>query len=127
MELYIGGYCQGKLDYVKEKKKIREDSLVADGRTCKLEEVYEKPVINQFHLFLKRMLEDGQEVYEILENIMLRNPKVLIICDEVGMGIVPFQKEDRVYRETVGRSCCYLAEKSETVERIVCGIGIKLC
>ena len=46
-----------------------------------------------------------------------------IVCDEVGSGVVPMEKTDRLWRERVGRTCCDLAEKADTVVRVFCGIG----
>ena len=42
---------------------------------------------------------------------------------EIGSGIVPLEKEDRIYRETVGRMLCRAVKKADRVERIACGIG----
>lgn len=127
MELYIGGYCQGKLDYVKKKKNIADDTSIAMGADCEIEEVFIKPIIYQLHLLIKRMLSENENIEQFLQKLLDRNPHVIIICDEVGMGIVPFEKEDRRYREEVGRSCCFLAKRAESVERVLCKIGMKLC
>lgn len=50
----------------------------------------------------------------------------IIICDEVGNGIVPASPAEREYRERVGRILITLAQKAEEVERVICGIGQKL-
>ena len=47
----------------------------------------------------------------------------ILICDEVGSGIVPLERKDRIYREAVGRVLCAAVAKSDRVERILCGIG----
>ena len=49
-----------------------------------------------------------------------------VICDEVGCGVVPLDREERVWRERVGRTCCALAERAERVERLLCGIPMTL-
>ena len=36
--------------------------------------------------------------------------------------MIPLQKEDRLYREAVGRLCILLAKEAEQVIRLVCGI-----
>lgn len=60
---------------------------------------------------------------EIINDIYEANPDIILICDEVGGGIVPLKKEDRIYRETVGRALCCAVKKSDRVERVMCGIG----
>lgn len=60
---------------------------------------------------------------EIINDIYEANPDIILICDEVGGGIVPLKKEDRIYREAVGRALCCAVKKSDRVERVMCGIG----
>ena len=42
--------------------------------------------------------------------------------DEIGCGIVPMEKSERVWRENAGRCGCIIAANSVKVIRIVCGI-----
>jgi alpha-ribazole phosphatase len=51
-----------------------------------------------------------------------QNPDLILICDEVGNGIVPVEKSERDYRECVGRVLCMLAKEADSVERVQCGI-----
>lgn len=48
--------------------------------------------------------------------------KRVVICDEVGWGIVPLDAGERAWREAVGRLCCELALRADVVVRMVCGI-----
>ncbi len=63
---------------------------------------------------------------EFTEKLIVQNPSAIIICNEVGYGIVPMDKADRIYRETVGRCLCRLAAHSTSVEKIICGLGMKI-
>lgn len=54
------------------------------------------------------------------------NPDIVIVSNELGYGIVPVEKADRMWREAVGRLCTCLAARSEMVVRVVCGIGMRL-
>ena len=142
MEVYFGGAFQGKLEYVLEKK-------VADGAGCSLKDIKEAQVLNHLHLYIKRLTYKEGAAYnttvddtittddtitanttaktmsaaEIINDIYEANPDIILICDEVGGGIVPLKKEDRIYRETVGRALCCAVKKSDRVERVMCGIG----
>lgn len=116
MKFYIGGFGQGKLQYVSETEGIAE---FFDGEKDDINNIDKYMAINKLNFLIKRLIEQGMDVNEFIENI---NADV-IICDEVGNGVVPVNKNDEIYRTTVGRSCARLAEKSDRVVRIFCGIG----
>lgn len=71
MELYIGGYAQGKLAYVKgrhpgEKHPVWDGATETfTGRTSK-----EAPVCNHYHLWVKRLLKDGADVRELTGRLL---------------------------------------------------------
>ena len=46
----------------------------------------------------------------------------IVIASEVGGGIVPIDPVERAAREAAGRLSCLLAERAETVIRVVCGL-----
>lgn len=48
--------------------------------------------------------------------------KAVVICNEVGCGLVPVQAEQREQRERAGRLCALLAARADSVVRMVCGI-----
>ena len=48
--------------------------------------------------------------------------KEVVVCDEVGSGVIPMGKDRRLGREATGRLCCRLAERAERVVRMVSGI-----
>lgn len=133
MELYIGGINQGKLAYVLNRYKLcMESPYLCDGAFCSKEEILSKPYINHFHDFIKRLLQE-QDVNEgattgymedFLEEFFQKNPKAVVISNEVGYGIVPMDRKDRIFRETVGRCLCRIAARATRVERIVCGLGM---
>ena len=126
MILYIGGYAQGKLSYVLGQTGIFADQ-VADGAEW-LPEVEQKEVkvINHFHILVKRLLKEGRNPEALAEDLITRCPQLILISDEVGNGIVPMTKEDREYRERLGRILCSLAVRAERVERIICGVGQRI-
>lgn len=124
MELYIGGCYQGKLEYVLTLRTNLQ--IVSDGETCPMELPEQTEVLNHYHLLIKRLIECGRDACAYTEELLTRNPKLAIICDEVGMGIVPIDKGERQYREAVGRCCCILAKHADRVERIICGRGMRI-
>ena len=50
--------------------------------------------------------------------------KDVVVCCEVGQGVVPIDACDRAWRELVGRTCSELAQRAQKVVRMVCGIPV---
>lgn len=125
MKLVIGGYAQGKLDYVLLKynlnKNIVWDSVLPD---CTL--VQETIVINHLHLWIKNCMLEGRCPEEEILLFLDSCQDCIIISDEVGNGIVPINVFEREYRERVGKILIQVAERAEEVERVICKIGQKI-
>ena len=109
MVLVIGGAGSGKLDYVKSLGYSADE--IADG-----------------------LIDDRRVVYH-LQNIVLNDPdcapalletlltKDVVVCNEVGSGIVPLSARERLAREATGRLCIRLAAHATRVVRLVCGVA----
>ena len=138
MVVWIGGRAQGKLALAMQKW---PDVVILDvsETDAKGEEELlgfledapkdERLVWNHFHLFVRRALSLGMEPSELWEKIASfadERPDLVVICDEIGNGIVPMEPEERRYREETGRMLCKLAAKADCVERIFCGIPVRI-
>lgn len=121
MKLVIGGAWQQKTEAACRYFQIEKESL-ADGRICDPEEIFVCPGIHHFHLYVKRMMVQNQDLTEFVKNLEQKNPDILLISDEIGYGLVPMDAFERAWREQTGRICCDIAGKSETVIRVVAGI-----
>jgi len=122
MVFVTGGNSQGKLDFVKNTFGLC-DNDVLDGAVCDLNGAFEKPVLNHLHLLVGRMTQADVKPEEAVLEGVARNPHIIIICDEVGCGIVPLGAGERAYREEVGRLACGVAKSAEKVYRVFCGIS----
>lgn len=152
MELYIGGFAQGKLEYVQNKKageaisiamvidcaqsdyqktlqsidnKIKNENADVNN----IANVNDIVIINHLHLWVKDLLREGMEESEVQSTILswvATHPNTILICDELGNGIVPLEKMERIWREQTGRLMIELAKQAERVERILCGLGQRL-
>lgn len=125
MRLVIGGYAQGKLAYVKEKYGM-QDSVVLEGILDMTHVSHHKLILNHFHSWVRHSMEQGECPEQRIEEFLIQNPDCVIISDEVGNGIVPIEPFEREYRERVGRILITLAQKAESVERVICGIGQRI-
>lgn len=114
MRLIIGGYAEPKLEYA-------VDNYVSDF------------IWDNLHLYIKEQCALNKSKEEIIEAINLvlskkqsENKDITFICDEIGNGVVPIERADRYYRETTGRVLTYIAAKADSVERMICGIAVRI-
>lgn len=119
MKLYIGGCGHGQ-ELLAEKETGKRPVF------CSPEEGLKAPAIDCFHLLTKELVKEGKSPQEYARKLAEENPEAVVCCDEVGSGIHPAEKEDRLWREETGRALCILAEASETVTRVFCGIGQRI-
>ena len=117
MRLIIGGAYQGKTEYVKEKYGVAPVS-------CLPEEALKATAVNGYHLLVEQLLAEGMDPKEYTKRLISENPDVIVVCDEVGMGVVPLDKEIRIWREAVGRCLKLLAAAADSVVRIYAGIEV---
>ncbi len=134
MILVIGGYAQGKLEYVKEKYLTGEEDIF-DFDVDDIAELKRYSdgsfsdsliVLNNINSLIKKELDDGKDPEELLEKILSKFNNAIIITDEVGNGIVPIDKNERIYREKTGRLQCMLAQNADEVIRVTCGLGQRI-
>lgn len=127
MELVIGGRASGKLEYTLQISGLTRKA-VAFGV---LEET--KPILYSLEKVIRvwmneefGVLSETEMIEKYLGNVLSYQKKHLqcyLICDEVGLGVVPLDAFERSYREVVGRILCELARLSHKVHRVYCGIG----
>ena len=138
MKLIIGGLAQGKLHYVLQKEE-NEQCIIFDGVLPEEGQIQEARkeagseektlIINHFHDVVKRELAENRTPEELEVDAMEfveKHPEVILICDEIGNGIVPVDAFERTYREQTGRILIRLAQKADEVVRVLCGIGQRI-
>ncbi len=112
MTLIIGGKYQGKSEYAMR--------VFDRGRgACTDIENAEK---SDIFLSLDEWLKNDDSTVEKLEILLGKNPNIVITCAEVGCGVVPLDKNERIWREKVGRVSTFLATKATRVIRIMSGV-----
>ena len=112
MILVVGGYANGKRTYV-QGLGFASDQM-ADGVFDDL------PVL----LNLQDAIAGDSRTPEQIADALVS--KEAVMCCEVGSGIVPIEADERAWREKVGRTCTILADRADSVVRMVCGIPVTL-
>lgn len=107
MILVIGGISSGKRDFVLENFDYKVDDFSENINDS-------TPV-----------LYDLQNI-ENLDNIESLLKKDVIICNEIGCGIVPTDKKEREHRDFIGKLLIDIAKNATEVYRVYAGIGQKL-
>ena len=123
MKFITGGAYQGKLEYA---KKLYPDAEWADGTGCSLQELLSCGAVDHFHLFVRRWLQAGKTPQELTGEILDKNRELIVVCDEIGCGLVPTDAFEREYRESAGRICTELVKHADEVYRVTCGAGVRL-
>lgn len=118
MQLVIGGAHQGKLHWV-----LQQTGYTQNDVASTLLAAMQRPVLNALHEEVRKCLQEGISPQELVKGLLDRNPEVIILCDEIGCGVVPVDAFERAWREETGRICCMLAEKAVRVDRIFCGLA----
>lgn len=118
MIMIIGGSYQGKKEFAKFHFGLTE-SDITDGGKCSLTVLANAHCINNYELAIKRMIVENIDPLDFTKKLNCE----IVIMSEIGCGIIPLEKSEREWRETVGRAGCILAEKAETVYRVCCGIA----
>lgn len=108
MILVIGARASGKRAYVESLGYTAEQ--IADGV------LEDKPVLYNLQDIT---MADPEGAPALLEALLR---KEVVVCDEVGSGVIPLEKARRLGREATGRLCCQLAKEATRVVRLVAGI-----
>lgn len=119
MILITGGAYQGKTEYVRSSF---PDIPITEGAASSYDEAAKAKCINQYHTLIQRLHADSRDPIAWTEQLCAANPDCIIILDEIGCGIIPLERDERIRRELTGICGCIIARHSDTVIRLVCGV-----
>lgn len=129
MKLITGGRYGGKLEYVINTLGIEEDSVL-DMASLPAPDIRKEmdgyDILYHLESFIRSALEYGLDPARITEEYIRSHPDCIIICDEVGSGIIPEAAEDDEWREVTGRIMCTLAGRAGGLTRITFGMAEEL-
>ena len=109
MLLVVGRLGAGKREFVKREFGY-SDADIAVGM------LDSRPVISDVQELLRTGDIDNERLFSAL---VLKD---VVICNEVGCGVVPLDPAERAWRDAVGRLSVRLAARADKVVRICCGL-----
>ena len=107
MKLIIGGRASGKTEFANKEY---------DGRK----------IADNINDLARNLFDSGISYEKASEHIIKNYGDCVVITDEVGNGIVPVDKNERDFREWIGRVQVLLAKEADEVFRVICGIGQRI-
>lgn len=123
INLVTGGAFQGKYRWAVSEYPYTEWT---DGEDCPLDILSDIQGMNHFHVFIRRWIEAGKTKEELVDQILERQGKLVLVTDDVGCGLVPVNEQDRIYREAAGRICTQISASAVRVDRVICGLPQRL-
>lgn len=124
MIFITGGAYQGKKEYALSLGIAIED--IIDGQTVKPYELTKFLCLTHFEAVVKKLMENGDDPLSFTEKLITENKDSIIISTEIGGGIIPIDKNERIWREETGKCCCKIAAAADVVVRMVCGIPVRI-
>lgn len=108
MILIVGGIASGKRTYA--------ESLGYNAQDMADAILNDMPVLYNLQ---DLVAQDPEKAPGYLNELL---QKEVVICNEVGSGIIPLERKMRLAREATGRLCVLLAQNATKVVRMVCGV-----
>jgi adenosyl cobinamide kinase/adenosyl cobinamide phosphate guanylyltransferase len=121
MILVFGGAYQGKLAYALERFGFTEDDVYRCREECTALPGG-KMVIYEIDKWILALVRAGSDVTAAVRALTVSNPDAVMLCNDISCGIVPLGADMRRWREAAGRSMAVIAEMSDEVIRLFCGI-----
>ncbi|AEV95635.1 bifunctional adenosylcobinamide kinase/adenosylcobinamide-phosphate guanylyltransferase [Pediococcus claussenii] len=100
------------------------DILARINKSNDLDDVFAESLSHtEVEQITKKIMIEWNRIFELTQNI---DKKVVIVTNEVGLGIVPATKLTRILRDIYGSVNQLIAQKSETVWIVVSGLPLKI-
>ena len=123
MILIIGGAYMGKLTFAKETYGFIQEQICDCTET---EPDYSSPCITHLEDYVYGCIQREEDPVENFRNNRDLWENSILICRDISGGIVPMDKQQRLWRINTGRLCQYLSKEADKVSRIFCGLEQRL-
>jgi len=107
---------------------IQSDTVLLDCITLMVSNLILDSNIDFDNCSIEEINDLEKGVFKELEDLLsvMDNKDVILVTNEVGMGLVPSYKLGNIFRDIAGRVNQHIAKKSDTVYLTVSGIPIKI-
>lgn len=123
MILISGGAWQGKLEFAKRTYQLSQEDIF----TCTDTHIdLSKPCIYRLEEYTFACIQAGLDPMEPFQNLNPRQNHTIFICQDIFCGVVPMERQLRLWRDATGKLCQYLAGEAEAVYRVYCGLEQRL-
>ena len=119
MVLILGAAYAGKRDIAHQ---IYGVEAFCSGADADFSVILNAAAVTDYQILVCRILDAGKSPQEFTNRLLSQNPDAVILMNEVGAGIVPLERTERIWREECGICAQMLARHAETVIRVVCGL-----
>ena len=75
---------------------------------------------------MRRMEEVEREALELVDRVRAASSGLIVVSNEVGMGVVPPYRLGRVFRDLAGRMNQRLAQRADEVYAVTAGLPLRL-
>jgi len=125
MVLIFGGAYQGKLDYAMKRFGLsKEDVFFCDDTEVAVPTG--KKIVYEIDKWILALVKANKNIEEDINHFTERNPDAIVIANDISCGIVPVDRFTRQWREETGRAVGKIAQHSDEVARLFCGIPTKI-
>ena len=125
MILIFGGVYQGKLEYALD----RFNADVSDIYKCSDEETavpQSKKIIYEIDRWVLALIKAEADITTNVRSFIENNEDAVVISNDISCGIVPSDETSRRWREEAGRVMALVAQQSEEVVRVFCGVPSRI-
>ena len=126
MKLITGGKYNGKLTYVKEELGVPLSDIydmASEDLEATVKNMNCHTVLYHLEAFIRKAIEGGLDHDRLIDSYISAHTDCIIICDEVGSGVIPADRSGDLWREEVGRTMCRLAALSGGLIRVTFGVA----
>ena len=123
-KLIVGGTRSGKKERLSELGFL--DSEISDGAACSLDKAFSLPALYGLHMLVRRLMKSEADPVQVVRKGLQEGAVRVVVCDEIGCGVIPMDRFERDWREQVGRILCEIAKSTPSVERVFCGVASEI-
>ena len=133
MVFVTGPLASGKSAWVREKLGIRDENIIRSSDIFQAPEenarqsqnlnprTPEKICVTDVQDLVGKDIMSEEELTELADRLAGFRA---VVATEVGCGVIPIDRGERIRRENAGRLACLLSERADRVVLVQCGIGI---